>query len=405
METASAPDIALNLRNCRKLLLALGLALFLALPAPTAGGPNIALPTFPGSPLWEAPEPVGTQGWRIQQNVLTRHWRLLDQANIRRAWGSRAHCLAAFAHLIADIPLGEHRFGSGPEFNIPFPTLGGKQVWMDRRVRRGWRLQTNVLTGHSRLLDPHNLRIAWGTLEAMLREWGRTVAPEVTAHEARAGRPEVIVILIHGIVRSRGTWFLNIRDIEREARRRGRPVEAWAISYPSTRISIGDAAGHLAEVISALPADIPLVLVGHSMGGLDAHAYLGRRGWKAEDSPHPVKALVDLGTPFAGSPLADAWCGSPLYQAILGPAGQELVTSPTRLPRGPWPECRTICVAGSLPPGGFNRMIPGDDDGIVPLASALPSQAAEHRTVAVPHFLLMLSGTGRKAILDGIFGR
>ena len=32
--------------------------------------------------------------WRVQHNAWTDHWRVLDNSNVRRAWGSREACLA-----------------------------------------------------------------------------------------------------------------------------------------------------------------------------------------------------------------------------------------------------------------------------------------------------------------------
>src|SRR5215207_4371886 len=49
--------------------------------------------------------------------------------------------------------------------NLPLPTLGGEQFWSDELVYQGWRIQQNVLSEHYRLLDPQNVRRAWGTAE------------------------------------------------------------------------------------------------------------------------------------------------------------------------------------------------------------------------------------------------
>ena len=55
--------------------------------------------------------------------------------------------------------------------NIPFPTLGGKVFWNDIYVKDGWKLQKNMFTGHCRVLDPSNVRMAWGfSEEALLAE-------------------------------------------------------------------------------------------------------------------------------------------------------------------------------------------------------------------------------------------
>jgi pimeloyl-ACP methyl ester carboxylesterase len=55
--------------------------------------PNLALPTLGGSQLWADLALDG--GWRVQRHVWTGHARLLDEDNVRRAWGSEAACLAA----------------------------------------------------------------------------------------------------------------------------------------------------------------------------------------------------------------------------------------------------------------------------------------------------------------------
>lgn len=51
---------------------------------------NWQTPTLGGKQLWTDFQWRG--GWRIQQNVLTKHWRLLDETNVRHAWGSRSAC-------------------------------------------------------------------------------------------------------------------------------------------------------------------------------------------------------------------------------------------------------------------------------------------------------------------------
>lgn len=55
--------------------------------------PNLALPTLGGSQLWADLAYEG--GWRVQRHVWTGHARLLDENNVRRAWGSKAACLEA----------------------------------------------------------------------------------------------------------------------------------------------------------------------------------------------------------------------------------------------------------------------------------------------------------------------
>jgi len=51
--------------------------------------------------------------------------------------------------------------------NIPFPTFGGPIWWNELAEYKGWRLQQNMITHHCRILDPHNIRRAWGGKDAM----------------------------------------------------------------------------------------------------------------------------------------------------------------------------------------------------------------------------------------------
>lgn len=60
--------------------------------------------------------------------------------------------------------------------NIPTPTLGGEVFWNDLAEFKGWRLQQNMFTKHARILDPNNVRRAWGTVNGMYTSLDRLVA-------------------------------------------------------------------------------------------------------------------------------------------------------------------------------------------------------------------------------------
>ncbi|MBQ7681321.1 MAG: hypothetical protein IJT31_03810 [Oscillibacter sp.] len=51
--------------------------------------------------------------------------------------------------------------------NLPTPTMGGQMVWDTLAEANGWRLQQNELTKHCRILDPDDVRRAWGTRKGM----------------------------------------------------------------------------------------------------------------------------------------------------------------------------------------------------------------------------------------------
>ena len=59
--------------------------------------------------------------------------------------------------------------------NIPFPTMGGHVFWNTIASRGGYRLQQNMITGHARILDSDDIRIAWGGIDAMTRVMDRMV--------------------------------------------------------------------------------------------------------------------------------------------------------------------------------------------------------------------------------------
>lgn len=58
------------------------------------------------------------------------------------------------------------KMGSMP--NIPTSTMGGSVFWTDIACVAGWRLQGNWVFGNCRILDPNDIRRAWGGETAML---------------------------------------------------------------------------------------------------------------------------------------------------------------------------------------------------------------------------------------------
>lgn len=49
--------------------------------------PNIPTPTLGGKVFWNTLAEYS--GWRLQQNMITQHCRIIDQDNVRRAWGTK----------------------------------------------------------------------------------------------------------------------------------------------------------------------------------------------------------------------------------------------------------------------------------------------------------------------------
>ena len=51
--------------------------------------------------------------------------------------------------------------------NLPLKTMGGEVFWTNIASCNGWRLQRNTVFGNCRILNPDDIRRAWGSLEAM----------------------------------------------------------------------------------------------------------------------------------------------------------------------------------------------------------------------------------------------
>lgn len=121
---------------------------------------------------------IGEAGWNLLNNNCehfvewcingkfspdedTRH-TVNDKKPVQQSVTSKAGPSEKFACIIDNPELLDLFLKNSPCFNINFITLGGKQKWNDICIHSGWRLQQNKLTSHMRVLDPGNIRRAWG---------------------------------------------------------------------------------------------------------------------------------------------------------------------------------------------------------------------------------------------------
>lgn len=261
-----------------------------------------------------------------------------------------------------------------PNPNLPTPTLGGRQLWGDVAWFQGWRIQQHVFTRHYRLLDPRNIRQAWGTRDQCAAQLARFRRERQLPPMSGSA-----VILVHGIGRS-SRGFSKMQ----EQMRRAGFSQVIGFDYPSTRIDIAAAADYLHQVVDSLDGVHEVHFVTHSLGGLVVREYL------AEHRDPRAQRVVMLGTPNYGANLADMFRLNPLYLAALGPAGQQLGRNPQSFVwELPPPRCEFAVIAGGLGNGcGYNLLIPGDDDAIVSVESAFLAGAADSAVLPVLHFQL-----------------
>lgn len=256
-------------------------------------------------------------------------------------------------------------------WNLPAPTLGGIQLWRDSHVFAGWRIQENVLTGHFRLLDPGDFRRAWGSY-AQCKER----LDDLKRSEGLQAPSQHLVLLIHGILRSTGT-FAALEEALIEV-----GFDAVAISYPSSRGTIEEHAQGLARLLDRQEGTETVSFVTHSLGGLVVRHLLARDGaWKRRIEVHRI---VMIAPPNRGSAIARLLEDVPAYRLIYGAAGQQL--TPEQVARIPTLDHPFAIIAGGMGDGGgFNPLLPGDDDGTVGVAETRIEGAADFLVVPAIH--------------------
>lgn len=265
---------------------------------------------------------------------------------------------------------------------LAMKTLGGRQFWGDVFFFHRWRIQQNVFTGHFRLIDAEDYRHAAGDFEECLQKLEQIKnAAKIPPMSGKA------VILLHGIIRSSKSM-----DRMRE------PLEAagynvFQFDYPSTRVPIQDAAKYLDRCIRSLEGIDEISFIVHSMGGLVVRSYLAQSMESGEPPDARLKRMVMLGVPNLGAQMADRVKNLGLFQAIFGPAGQQLISDPSGfVAQLPTPEFEFAIVAGGRGTiNGYNPLIPGDDDGTVSVTSTRLPGAADFVLVPCLHSFMMVN--------------
>ena len=68
--------------------------------------PNIPFPVCPEFFVWDTVCEIN--GWKLQQNMMTRHARIVDNKNIRKAWGTINGMIRAMDRMAKSLQKSEH---------------------------------------------------------------------------------------------------------------------------------------------------------------------------------------------------------------------------------------------------------------------------------------------------------
>lgn len=256
-------------------------------------------------------------------------------------------------------------------FDLPSPTLGGRQLWTDVRVQGGWRVQCHAWTGHCRLLDTNDIRRTWGAEAEMLAALDHRIAiGDVRAPSAHA------IVLVHGLGRSAHSFDALAKDLRAEG------YEVVTFGYASTRGSIAQHGAALNQVLDGLKGSTRVSFVTHSLGGVVLREGLNSAApWRKRMA---LGRSVLLAPPNQGSQVARTLSGHSLADAVFGPALTELA-DPDLGSRLPLPTPFAI-VAGTT---NYLPFIDGVNDGLVSVRETKLNGSEKHLKVAASHTFIM----------------
>jgi len=184
------------------------------------------------------------------------------------------------------------------------------------------------------------------------------------------------VILLHGMLRTHRHMAKLAHALKREGYR------VHNLDYPSRRLPMEGLLQGLHAEIAPIVADGGTIhLVGYSMGGLLARAYLHRY------RPEGLGKLVQLAPPNQGSEVADAFRPYRWFRWLYGPAGSELGTDQKAIRSlfGPVTYPLGILAGTKCLDPLCARFLPRPHDGKVSVERTKLEGMQAHRTVHATH--------------------
>ena len=261
--------------------------------------------------------------------------------------------------------------------NWPLKTLGGKQYWSDVHLLDGYRLQKNAVTGHFRLIDGNDVRLAWGDQRHCEEVLKRTAAEKKL--KPYSGR---VILLLHGLVRSHDS-MQSLADHLRA----NTTATVIQIQYASGQAPIAEHAAALAEIIRQLGPQVTSIdFVGHSMGNIVVRHYLADLKKNGEQHPQ-FQRMAMLAPPNHGSKMATLLNNSLVFNAATGISGFQLGRGWRALEKNlATPDFEFAIISGGTEKNRFvdNHLLSGPNDLTVDISETKLSGAAD--TSLVPGF-------------------
>ena len=191
------------------------------------------------------------------------------------------------------------------------------------------------------------------------------------------------VYILHGL--GQGKWSMKLLALRLE--KAGFIIKR--IGYKSINQTPQDLLHNVTKQInSSLPdSSYTVHFVGHSLGGLMIRTYLD------SNNVANLGRVVLIGTPNRGTPLVDKYRDSWLMK-LLGPMPRALGTNENSFPNSIGiPYYPVGIIAGKMEIINNEKIIPDQDDGIVPLESTKLEQMTDIIIIKTNHAFLSKSRT------------
>ena len=197
-----------------------------------------------------------------------------------------------------------------------------------------------------------------------------------------AAATQAMVVLLHGMALPAKVMWPLARHLERAGYR------ARIVDYPTRPHDVaGLVDRYLRPVFAACDDRRPVHVVTHSLGGILLRYYL-----QTAELPAGSR-IVMLVPPNHGSETADLVRDWPVYRWLMGAVGQQLGTGPDGIVHRLRPinaEVGVIAARRSLQPW-FSRIVPGENDGAVSVASTRLAEMRDFLVVDSSHTLILFS--------------